>query len=80
MEHHLSQCSKKFWRKVHFITTLQDLSTQVELDESYIPTPVADINRHIMSQQPARQKYVTQQDSHTTTQADSKENTRDAKD
>ena len=50
-------CSKKFWRKVCFIPTLQHLSGHVQLDEQYISAPVAEMDRVLMSRLPASQKY-----------------------
>ena len=51
-------CSKKFWRKVRFIQTLQDLSEHVQLDSDYISAPVAAMDKLIMSHRPSSLKYL----------------------
>jgi hypothetical protein len=51
-------CSKKFWRKVHFVPTLQDLSADnVEVDDQYISAPVAAADKLLMSRRPTHHKY-----------------------
>ena len=50
-------CSGKFWRKVHFIATLQDLSSYVSVEDSLIAAPVLAVDQVIMSRRPARRKY-----------------------
>lgn len=61
------KCSKKFWRKVHFISTLQDLSGHVQLQEEYVSAPVAAMDKLIMSRRPASHKYITVQEPSATT-------------
>lgn len=50
-------CSGKFWRKVRFIATLQDLSSHVSIEDSLIAAPVFAVDQVIMSRRPARRKY-----------------------
>lgn len=50
-------CSGKFWRKVHFIATLQDLSSYISIDEDFIAAPVLAVDQAIMSRQPIRRRY-----------------------
>lgn len=54
-------CSKKFWRKVHFISTFQDLSCHVQLEEQYISAPASATDKLIMSRRPTGHKYMTGQ-------------------
>ena len=54
--------SKKFWRKVHFTPTLQDLPSHIKI-EDYISAPVAAMDKLILSKRPAQQKYMTKNDS-----------------
>lgn len=49
--------SRKFWRKVHFIATLQDLSGYVSIDDDFIAAPVLAVDQAIMSKIPARRRY-----------------------
>ena len=51
--------STKFWRKVHFVPTLQALSEHVKIDEDYISAPVAAVDRLVMSKKSSSQKYTT---------------------
>lgn len=55
--------SKKFWRKVNFIPTLQDLSVHVKVDEDYISAPVVAVDKSIMSRRPTSQKYQAKKSS-----------------
>ena len=50
-------CSGKFWRKVQFIATLQDLSSHVSVEDSLIAAPVFAVDQVIMSRRPSRRKY-----------------------
>ncbi len=50
-------CSGKFWRKVRFIATLQDLNSHVSIEDSLIAAPVFAVDQVIMSRRPARRKY-----------------------
>ena len=52
--------SGKFWRKVHFITTLQDLTSYVSIDDDFIAAPVLAVDQTIMSRQPARRRYQSE--------------------
>ena len=40
--------SKKFWRKVHFVPTLEELYAKVELNRSYVDTRVLAADEHIV--------------------------------
>lgn len=65
--------SKKFWRKVHFIPTLQDLSEYAQLDEQYIPAAVTAKDKLIMSRRPTSRKYMTQSADTTVSEQSSSE-------
>ena len=54
---HCHHCSGKFWRKVHFIATLQDLNSHVSVEDSLIGAPVFAVDQVIMSRRPARRRY-----------------------
>lgn len=49
---------------MHFIATLQDLSSYVSIDDDFVAAPVLAVDRAIMSRQPARRRY---QPEHQTT-------------
>ena len=53
-------CSGKFWRKVQFISTLQDLSSYVSIDDDFIAAPVLAVDQAIMSRQAARRRYQSE--------------------
>ena len=57
-------CSKKFWRKVHFVPTLEDLSSHVAVDKDYIPESVYAKDLLLMaSMHPdSRQKHGSQKE------------------
>lgn len=55
--HFYRYCSGKFWRKVRFIATLQDLSSHVSVEDGLIAAPVFAVDQVIMSRRPARRKY-----------------------
>lgn len=49
--------SRKFWRKVHFIATLQELSSCISVDDDFIAAPVLAVDKDIMSRRPASRRY-----------------------
>ena len=49
--------SRKFWRKVHFIATLQELSSFISVDDDFIAAPVLAVDQVIMSRHPASRRY-----------------------
>lgn len=64
---------------MHFISTLQDLSSCVQVDGSYISAPVTAVDKVIMSQRPTGQKYMARQDSRSRAENKQKEKVEDSK-
>lgn len=54
--------SGKFYRKVHFIRTLADLSSHLSLEEGLIPAPVVRADAALHPRQPPQQKYKPGED------------------
>ena len=48
--------------------TLQDLSADISLDSDYISPPIVAMEKLLMSQKPARQKYIAKEEQNTTDQ------------
>lgn len=54
--------SRKFWRKVHFIPTLQVLTTHIAIDDDLIAAPVLAADQAIMAKHPAWKRYQPEEE------------------